>query len=92
MVDLPAPFTPTNAIPVAALDDEIRAAEHVLRAVAFGYILKLGDNPSARLRLGGMKSGSSAHREEFLIRSIFSSFFNARLHLLGLGRRRTETG
>ena len=69
---------------VAALDDEARAAEDVLLAVAFGHVLELGHDASAGLGLRkGEVNGLLVRRDLDPLDLV--EFLDAALHLLGLG-------
>ena len=74
---------------VAPLDDEIRAAEDVLRSVAFRDILELRHDSSARLGLRKREVNRLFVRRHFDALNLFE-FLDPALHLLGLGGLRAE--
>ena len=74
---------------VAALDDEVRVAEHELLPVTLRDVLEFRDDPAAGLRLRKLEV------DRLLIGRNFDALdlvqlLDARLHLLGLGRLRAE--
>ena len=77
--------------PVAALDNETRAAENVLRAVALRDVLELRHDPPARLRLREREMNRLLVRRNLDALDLLQ-FLDPRLHLLGLGRLSRGSG
>ena len=74
---------------VAALDDEAGVAENELLAVALRYIFEFRDNPPAGLGLRELEvDGLLVGRNLDALNLV--QLFDARLHLLGLGRLRAK--
>ncbi len=83
-VDFPAPFTPTSAIRSPRSMMKFDAAENELLAVAFRHVLKLGHDAAARLGLRKREVDGLLFVGQLDALDLFQ-FFDAALHLLGLG-------
>ncbi len=81
---LPRPVDAHQRDPVAALDDEIDAAENELVAVAFRDVVKLGDDAAARLGLRKRKVDGLLFIGQLDALDLFQ-FFDAALDLFRFG-------